>query len=135
MICCKNATSQPRLPAGNAGTEPDAAASTRPTGNGWFNGGKTTRRASRGNRLGNLTLGPVSRVRGCCPLGETTQGTSHKGIRLRWQMTFRTPTPEATCFHRPLPFLSTRLTRPLTWNVNRWWRITLRSTSEPSTAA
>ena len=36
----KEATSQSRLPAGNGGTDRDAAASTRPTGKGRFNGGK-----------------------------------------------------------------------------------------------
>ena len=46
-----------------------------------------------------------------------------------------TPTPEATCFHRPHPFLPARLTRPLTRNVNGLRTITLRSTSEPSTTA
>ena len=39
-------------------------------------------------------------------LRETTQGPSHKRIRLRWHMTFRTPTPEATRFHRPTPVLA-----------------------------
>ena len=67
---------------------------------------KILRHASRGNGLRILTLGPEGRVRGGCPSRETTQGTSHKKIRLRWHMTFRTPTPEATCFHRP----HTRLT-------------------------
>ena len=135
MTCRKKATSQSRLPAGNAGTGPDAAASARPTGNGWFKGGRFCVAPLGENRFRILTLGPGSRVRGRNPLGETFQGNSQKGFWLWRHMLLWTTTPQATNFNRPHPFLPTRLTRPLTRNVNRLRTITLRSTSEPSTTA
>ena len=73
---------------------------------GWFNGGKFCVAPLGGTGLEILTLGPVSRVRGCCPFGETTQGTSQEGIRLWRHIALRTPTPEATCFSQATPLLA-----------------------------
>ena len=46
QIRCKKFFSQSKFPAGNAGTDPDAAASTRPTGTGWFIDGNSAPKQS-----------------------------------------------------------------------------------------